>query len=204
MPTLARWTTLLILSLLAQVAVGQEPDAAPALQSQAPEEMAQPAQRKVRFSLGTGLEVRGQQEINPQYVEARFLPQLFLQARFFPYSLTLEGGYEQRETNTGPLSIASKSSQIGLWGRYEFGQPFRWSPFLGLGVGASFDTVNLNYGDGMAAKTYRGRRDFVGFGAGLSHVVWGHLLQELETKAVLIEDRRDIAWSATYRVGFIY
>lgn len=201
MPTLIRSLFLGTLLFTGLALEAQEPS--PAVVA-VPVPSASSVSPRSRFSFGTGIEVRGQQEINPQYVEARMLPQFFMQARFFPYSLTLEGGYEQRETNTGPMSVATKSAQIGIWGRYEFGNPYKWSPFLGLGVGASFDTVNLNYGDGMAAKSYRGRRDYVGAGAGISHVLWGHFLNELEAKAVLIEDRRDIAWSAIYRVGFIY
>lgn len=159
---------------------------------------------RARWSFGTGLEVRGRQEVNPQYMEAHLLPRFFAQVRFFPYTVAIEAGLEQRETNSGPLSIVSKSTEIGLWGRYEFLRPFTWSPFVGAGMGASFDTVHLNYQDGAAAKSYSGNRKFFGVSAGINHVLWKHILQELETKAVLIEDRRDIAWSAIYRLGFIY
>ncbi len=159
--------------------------------------------RRWHFSFGTGLEVRGQQEINPQYMEAKVLPQFFVQVRYFPYTLSLEGSYERRDTSTGPLSVSSQSSQMGLWGRYEFIPAAKLSPYAGAGVGLSFDTVDLNYGD-AATKTYRGRREFFGLSAGVRYEFWNHLMQELETKAVLIEDRRDIALSLIYRLGFVY
>ncbi len=164
----------------------------------------EPATSRLRWSGGTGVEVRGEQEINPQYMEARVFPQFFLQMRYFPYTVSIEGSYERRDSSSGQLSVSSQSSRIGIWGRYEFRNPLQWSPFLGLGIGQSFDRVDMNYGDGLAAKAYAGQRQFAGLSAGLSHALWDHVLQELETKAVLIEDRRDIAWSLIYRLGFVY
>ncbi len=158
----------------------------------------------LRWSGGLGMEVRGQQEINPQYMEARVLPHFFAHVRRFPFAVAIEGGYEQRETNSGQLSIATKTIGLGVWGRYEFRDTMRWAPFASVGVGSYLDTISLNYGDGEAATARKGRRDFAGLGGGIGHVVWNHFLHELETRAVLIEDRRDVAWTFIYRMGYVY
>lgn len=157
-----------------------------------------------RWSVGTGMELRGQQEVNPQYMEARTLPHFFAQFRKFPFTISLEGGYEERRTSTGLFSVATKSIGLSLWGRYEFREPLRWSPYASVGVGSYFDSVDFNYGDGAAATARKGRRDLFGIGGGISHAFFIHFLQELEARAVLIEDRRDIAWTVIYRLGYVY
>lgn len=138
-----------MVSVTAGAATEEAPAAAQTAEVAPPPPSPEPA-RRLRVSFGSGVEVRGQQEINPQYMEARMLPQFFLQARYRPFMVSLEGSYERRDTATGPLSVSSQSSQIGVWGRYEFLGSDEFTPFAGAGVGLSFDRVDMSYGDEAA------------------------------------------------------
>lgn len=156
------------------------------------------------FGGGLSMAMTAEREVNPQYLEARSMPALFAQVGTFPYTLTLESGYERRKTSAGALSVANKSVSLSLWGRYEFGRPRQWSPFVSAGTGMLFDTVEMNYGDGQAQSRADGQRWQGGVGIGLTHVFFGHFLNELETRTVLIEDRSGVAWNVIYRMGYIY
>ncbi len=160
-----------------------------------------PAVRKHRFSGGTGIEGRVQQEVNPQITEAKALPHFFAQYRYDSFGLALEGNNQERSSSSGALKVKSRTINLGLWGRYEFLKPLRWSPFLALGVGSYFDTVTSRYADEMDERS--GRRDFFGLGGGVSTALWDHLLLEAEMRAALIQDRKDIAYSGILRIGFV-
>lgn len=156
---------------------------------------------RLRWSVGTGVEARAQQEVNPEYYEVQTLPQLFAQFRLHPWTATVETGYEQRETNAGALLITSRSFNLGVWGRYEFREPLRWSPFLAGGVGAYFDTVGSQFATSHDER--HGQRKYIGVGGGMAHAFWTHFLTEAEIRTALVEDRADVAWSFIVRVGYI-
>jgi len=154
-----------------------------------------------RISAGTGIEGRVSEDVNPELREGKFLPQFFAQYRMKPYAVSIEGGTEERDTSSGAFKVESRSYNFGAWGRYEFLEPLRWSPFAGAGVGAYFDEVTSKFGDAVDERD--GQRRFFGFNGGISHSLWNHLLLEAEMRAVLIQDRKDIAFSGLLKIGFI-
>lgn len=154
-----------------------------------------------RISAGAGMEGRVQEDVNPELRESKVLPQFFVQYRFLPLAVSIEGGSEERTTSSGALQIKTNSSSVGLWGRYEFLEPLRWSPFAGAGMGAYFDEVTSRFGSAVDVR--EGQRNFFGLNGGISHSLWRHLLLEGEMRAVLIQDRKDVAFSGIIRIGFV-
>lgn len=154
-----------------------------------------------RISAGTGIEGRMREEVNPDSKEGQLLPHFFAQYRLFPFGLSIEGAMEEHDTHSGALKIESRSYQTGLWGRYEFAEPLHWSPFAGLGAGAFFDEVTSKYKSEVDQRS--GRRGFFGLSGGISHSAWRHLLFEAEMRAIVVQDRKDVAYSGILRVGFL-
>lgn len=157
--------------------------------------------RTGRFSAGAGFEGRAREEVNPDSTDGHLLPHFFAQYRYNSMGVSLEGGYESRETKSGALSIESRSYQLGAWGRYEFREPLHWSPFAGMGAGYYFDQVTSRYFNESDERS--GRRGFWGLGGGISHAAMEHLLLEAELRAALIQDRKDVSYSALFRIGYV-
>jgi hypothetical protein len=159
------------------------------------------APRTNRFSAGAGVEGRAREEINPEVKEGRALPVFFAQYRLGEFGAVVEGGYDHKETAAGGLSIETQTYQLGFWGRYEFAEPLRWSPFAGVGAGYFFDEVTSSFES--ESDTRDGRRGFMGVGGGVSHAAFKHLLLEAEMRAAFVQDRKDASYSAILRVGFV-
>lgn len=188
------------LILLSGSLVAQELTTAPAV-STTQTEIPTPPARRHRFSAGSGIEGRVQQEVNSDITEAKALPHFFTQYRYDSFGLALEGGTQERSSRSGALRVKARTVNLGLWGRYEFLQPLHWSPFLAVGVGSYFDTITSRYESEMDERS--GRRDFFGLGGGISTAFWDHMLMEAEMRAALIQDRKDIAYSGILRIGFV-
>jgi hypothetical protein len=154
------------------------------------------------WSAGLGMESRLQREVNPDYADMHNIGTLYAKARFWPLAVLLEAEQQERDSHSGDLRIRSDSTQLGLWGRYEFRDPEVWSPFVGLGIGTSFDRVRTSFGDDQ--DTRRAQRHFMGTAAGLTKTFWKHMLTELEARATLMERRDQYFLSGLIRIGFTY
>lgn len=162
---------------------------------------AQESGREKHWSLGTGFEGRLQEDINPQLPDTQVLPHVFAQYRIWPFGVSVEADWSERDSNSGALSIETRTLNLGLWGRYEFREPLKWSPFAGAGFGMGFDRVTSRFLEESDVR--QGRRGFFGMGGGLTHSPLKHLLLEAEVRAALIQDRKDIALSGIFRLGFV-
>lgn len=154
------------------------------------------------WSTGLGMESRMQREVNPDYVDMRNSGTLYAKARFWPMAALLEAAREDRDSHSGDLRIKASSMMLGVWGRYEFRDPDKWSPFAGLGAGQYFDQVQTSFGEQV--DTRKARRGFMGVGLGLTKTYWQHLLLELEARAAAIQRRDQIQFSGLFRVGFTF
>lgn len=162
---------------------------------------ASPSLAAPSWTVGTGLETRFQKEVNPDYAEMKAIGQLFAQANFGVWAGHAELGHEVQESNSGALSITSKSLNFGLWGRYQF-LTDQYRPFVSTGLGSYFDTVTTRFGASEDERT--GTRPYWGLGGGISAVFWEHLLVEVEGRGALIRDRKEPTLAALFRAGFYY
>lgn len=154
------------------------------------------------WSAGLGVEGRLQKEVNPDFVEGRTVGMLFGQILFSRWGIHSELSVEDHTSNSGAMTIAAKTYSAGVWGRYIFINPFRWQPYVSLGLGANFDTITSRFG--AVTDERSGRRYFAGTGFGISAIFWKHLLTEAEGKVVGVQDRKEPMISALFRIGFIY
>lgn len=157
---------------------------------------------KNTYGGGVGVEGRLRDDVNPEVKDTQVLPQFFAQFRNREHlGLSLEGSYEGKDSESGALQISTRTYQLGVWGRYGFREPLRWTPFASVGAGYFLDQVTSSYGE--ESDTRAGRRGFVGLGGGISHALWEHLLLEGELKTAAVQDRKDPSFSAILRVGAI-
>lgn len=152
-----------------------------------------------KLGLGVGLETRLDRQVNPGYDDFRHQAQLFQQFQWFPYVLSLEFAYDQKQSSSGAFAVKTTTYAGGAWGRYVFYDPDRWSPYLAAGVGTNVDYVDTSLA--KESDRRRGTRLFSGLGLGVSRVVWKSLLLEAETRATMIDGRRDPALGLLIRAG---
>jgi hypothetical protein len=155
----------------------------------------------VHYGLGLGLESRMQEQVNPTFYEARFVGNYSGQIRFWPMTVLIEAAYSQHESTSGAFSVTSETTTLGSWFRYEFNQPYAWSPFVTAGLGVNLDEVRSTYFDNQDVR--EGLRKFVGLGGGLTKTLMSHLMVEAEGRAEFIEDRKDVAYSGILRLGVL-
>lgn len=154
------------------------------------------------FAAGLSLEARMQKEVNPDYIEGKTLGHVFGQVRFEKWRLHGELGQEKHTTNTGGLTISSKTVVAGAWGHYIFVNANRWQPFVSAGLGAHFDTVSSRFGNATDERS--GKRLFGGTGLGIYAVYFKYLMVEAEGRIVGVQDRKEPMASALLRMGFYY
>ena len=154
------------------------------------------------ISAGLGIEARMQREMNPDYVEGKTLGQVFAQVLWPKWGVHAEFGQEKRVSNSGAMTITSKSYNTGVWGRYTFRNDHLWQPFLGAGLGAYFDNVSSRFGGTVDERS--GTRPYIGANVGVSAVFWKYLLVEAEGRASGVRDRKEPMLSALLRIGFYY
>jgi opacity protein-like surface antigen len=152
-----------------------------------------------QWAFGLGMESRVQREVNPDYANLQNTPELYARFRAHPYVALLEVGQQTHDTSSGSLSIRSQSTNVALWGRYEFLER-AWTPFLSAGAGSYFDRVETHFESSSDART--GRRALIGAGAGVSATVWQNLLLELEVRASGVQNEKDPLLTSLFRVGF--
>lgn len=155
--------------------------------------------KTVRFTTGMGLETRVDREINPGFSEVRPVGQVFQQIHFHPWTLALEFGYQKKDSSAGALRIQAVTGLASAWGRYAFSDSETWAPFVGGGLGASFDRVTSSYG--AASDRRRGIRYLGGVGGGITNVYWDYLMLEAEARVSLEEDRKDPMFALVVRAG---
>ncbi len=159
------------------------------------------ATSRLHFAGGAGIELKAQQDVNPDSMTPRFLPQGFIQLKKRAFTLMTDLSHEQSRTSSGSLSITSQTWNLGFWGRYDLLQGQILSPFVSLGVGMLFDQVDTQF---LGERDERsGRRRFFGGGLGLSKVLGEHFLIEGEYRAALTEDRKDISHLGIVRLGLV-
>lgn len=154
----------------------------------------------VTWGAGLAMENRIQREVNPDYADMKSFGQLYAEVRFWPWALLIEGGSEAANSDSGTLHIQSATYSLGLWGRYEFYAPSRWSPFLSAGLGSYFDSVKTTFAGDIDNRT--GTRGYFGLGAGIRKVLWSHLSLEAELRGQFVEDRKDPYASGLLRLGW--
>lgn len=155
----------------------------------------------VHYSLGLGFESRMQEQVNPTFYEARFVGNYSGQIRFWPMTVLIEAAHAQHDSTNGAFSVVNETTTLGGWLRYEFNQPYAWSPFVATGLGVNLDEVRSTYFDDQDVR--RGSRMFVGFGGGLTKTFMRYLMVEAEGRAEIIEDRKDVAYSGILRLGVL-
>lgn len=154
------------------------------------------------FGVGLGFETRAQQDVNPAMYEAQMIGLGSLQFKAWPWTMALESGYESSESNSGALSIQSRSISLMGWGRREFRPARSWSPFIAAGAGVFFDRVISTY---LGSRDQRqGNRAALGVGAGLTRLFSNGVFVEAEGRSHAVEDRMDLSFSAIVRVGFLF
>ena len=155
-----------------------------------------------QWGLGLGFELRAQREVNPDFAEAKGMPQLFAQMQFVNWGAQVEAAVEERSSASGGLNITSRSMNFSAWGRYVFLEQKIWRPFAAAGLGCYFDQVKSQLG--AAANESSGTRPYFGAGGGLRAVMWRHLLLEAEGRLSLVRERKEPMVSALLRVGFSF
>lgn len=154
---------------------------------------------KPTYAMGVGIESRLEHEVNPAYSTAQNLGQLYGKIRLWPWALLVELNHQSETTGSGSLNIRSETTGLGLWGRYEFLNPEKWSPFATVGGGAYFDEVTTNFEASTDVRA--GRRGFGGVGGGLTVTFWQRFLVEAEGRGMMIQERVDPLFTFLLRAG---
>lgn len=157
------------------------------------------AHAEPQWALGAAMESRFQREVNPDYGGVQNVGAFFTKLRLAPWAMVLEVGHEDRHSSSGSLSIHTQSTNGSLWARYEFLGEQTWRPFLGAGLGLSWDRVDTSFANSTDTRT--GQRGLFGFGGGVSGLLWKYLLAEVELRVVSIEDVKDPVLSGLLRLG---
>ncbi len=152
------------------------------------------------WSAGSGIVGRLNEDVNPKMSDTSVLPQFYFQFAKGQLAASLEGDWQEKETSTGAFSVTSRTFSLGLWGRYQVEKSNGLVPFVGGGAGSYFDIITSRYQEEEDRRN--GRRGFFGVGGGAGFKRWKYLLLEAEIKAALIQDRKDIAYSGIFRLGF--
>ncbi len=154
------------------------------------------------WGIGAGIEARARQDVNPEYVESRALPQVFAQyRRYWPWAVTLEAGYERMDSSSGGFTINSESYILSAWARHEFARRLHLSPYVSAGLGMQFDRIHAKFRNASTDRT--GRSGLMGMGVGVAHMFEKWVLMEAEARGLANEDRKDISFVAVLRLGVV-
>jgi opacity protein-like surface antigen len=151
------------------------------------------------FAMGVGMETRAQRDVNPDETAPKYAGVLYAKMRFKPWDALLETARDERDSSSGSLRIHSESTMLGAWGRYEIYPDEFWTPFASAGLGTYFDKVATSFQDSSFSKS--GTRGFLGLGAGVSAVLWDHVLVEGEGRILSLEQSKDPVLTGMIRVG---
>lgn len=154
-----------------------------------------------RYGLGLGIEGRAQQNVNPDYPEMRRPILGFFQLQWSKWVLQFEVANERQKTSSSNLKVESSSLGLTAWGRYQFGNLHRWSPFVAFGGGVFLDRVSSSY---QSEKEVRfGERGQFGLGGGLRYMFAKKWMTEIEGRVIGAQDRRDPSLSGLVRLGLL-